>query len=36
MRAGYPPQAEEHAEPDAYRVGYEYGSEGRVREDVAA
>jgi len=28
-RAGFPPQNEEHAEPDAYRTGYEHGSERR-------
>ena len=28
--AGFPPQAEEHAEPEAYLAGYEDGSERQV------
>ena len=26
-RAGFPPEPDEQAEPDAYRAGYEHGSE---------
>ena len=26
-RAGFAPEPDEHAEPDAYRAGYEHGSE---------
>jgi hypothetical protein len=35
-RAGFPPQAEEYADPDAYHAGYEHGSAGRFGEEVAA
>jgi hypothetical protein len=35
-RAGFPPQNEEHAEPDAYRTGYEHGSARRSPEEAAA
>jgi hypothetical protein len=33
--AGFAPQAEEHAEPEAYLAGYEDGRERQVSDEVA-
>jgi hypothetical protein len=33
--AGFSPQAEEHAEPEAYLAGYEDGGERQVSDEVA-
>jgi hypothetical protein len=33
--AGFPPQAEEHAEPEAYLAGYEDGRERQVDSALA-
>ena len=33
--AGFPPQADEHAEPDAYLAGYEDGRERQVDSALA-
>jgi hypothetical protein len=35
-RASFAPEPDEQAEPDAYRAGYEHGSESRVIDEVAA
>ena len=34
--AGFPPQAEEHAEPEAYLAGYEDGQERQVSGSATA